>query len=150
MINEWKQHTKQVVLPLTSHAQYNRQRSRQHQTQQETERRNRLAIIEIRNQRDDPKQQEYFRLMGYYSDSDGNKYYPDEMKLILSDRKQHPMQLQERFVWHMPEAYHDYVNSIGEIVVPKGKHFHALNMPEGTVVRDPKIRHVDRAVKEFQ
>ncbi len=102
-----------------------------------------------RNQR----QTERMRLFGYVKLKNGETISLDEALRRLQDgmrvtpRTGNSIQQNDIEVWCEPESFTDCLNSIGE--VDALTNYPALAVEEGTVLRDPKLRHVDAALREW-
>jgi len=107
---------------------------------------------EVKARRESPARRiERMRLFGHYSDKTGRTFTKSQVQRFLQELRRGlipkiPLD-KDSVQYHAPEAEKDQVDSVGEIYVPKGRNYPALRIPEGTVLIDPKIRHVDPALK---
>lgn len=115
--------------------------------------RNQTSTIRDRVRSLDLKREELLRIDGYYVDSDGNMVSPDELHTLqLADKQSIAVTFFNLtdFKSVKPEKHVDMVNSIGEQYVPLGMFYPNLDIDEGTVLRDKKIRHIDPALRRAE
>lgn len=141
----WKHHQQTIMIHHSPAKQHRDAIRAMHHRTQDNERRNRLSQIRSRSLQADPRQIEHMKLFGYYSDSEGINCYPAELCLVL-----HNAHDDSSLTYHPPEAFHDNVDRIGEVVVCKGRSYPALDLTEGVVLRSVNPRHMDKAIREFQ
>lgn len=80
---------------------------------------------------------EWLRLHGYYEEKETGRCFSKSEAEIFFGRDD------KRLIVHLPETVTDYINSIGEVDVPSGKHYPLLGIHEGEVIRDPKVKLSD-------
>jgi hypothetical protein len=101
------------------------------------------------------RRQERLRLFGYVLLKNGEVLSIDDATARLCDgmrAEENPnivdgISKDDILEWHQPETYHDVLDSIGEIDVPKDAYYPALGLFPGVVLIDPKIKHRDIALR---
>jgi hypothetical protein len=121
--------------------------------QQSREEHNEVREFKARRRFEAPaKRQERKRIFGYYEDKKtGRTYTNAQIERFVTQVRKGDLPTdaidKESLTYHPPEAVTDVIDSIGEKDIPKGLSYPALEIGEGEVIRDPKIRFNNPALK---
>ncbi len=91
----------------------------------------------------DEARQERLRIFGYYEDTVSGATFSvsqirDYLAAIRANIIPSTVADLDNLVYHKPEAETDYITSIGERYIPKGKNYPALQIWEGEIISDAK------------
>jgi len=146
----WYSGYREPKLPRTFLLPETKERDRR--GQQSRQQHNELREYQSKKPKGSPAERmERKRIFGYWSDKTGRTYTKAQIDSYVRSKQkgeipQVPLD-EKSLVYHPPESKKDLIDSIGEIYVPKGQRYPVLRIGEGIVLIDPKLRHVDPALK---